>query len=83
MKTLEELYYASDERSSGYDAARQAKVKEIAEYLEGVTNLSNTEEWAEMFMSNAESNGRIFQNEVSFEISGLQTKTGNPLPVTI
>ncbi len=83
--TLEYLW-RGDENGPlvGYDAARAAKINEIAEYLNDliVPGLSCVA-FAHAAMNEAESTGRIFGNTISAEISARHTISRNPLPFTI
>lgn len=84
--TLEDLY-----RNPGdfgphpdYDAARKAKVYEIAAYLEGrIHPMCSAASIASRIMDKAEEMGTIYGDTVSGEVPRSWTCDGNPLPVSI
>ena len=84
-RTLESLYRdaGNDATTNAYDAARDVKVTDIAEYL-AAQGFDDPVYWAEHAMSSAEEMGRIVGNEVTFEIAARNTPSGrHPLHVTI
>lgn len=87
MPTLQELCAAagdSDEAGRAYDAARAAKVSEIAAYIADLMrDPHHADAIAETIMANAEEMGRIDGDAVNGELAGRYTKTGNPLPFSI
>lgn len=83
--SLETLWNSIDgEIPAEYDAARAAKVAEIALYLEGQVKPDlDLNRLAEAAMSSAEEMGRIRGDEISAEIAARYTISGHPLPFTV
>lgn len=81
--TLQSLYMA-DPGSREYDTARAAKVAEIAEYIAThVADGVNVTVAAESLMADAEEAGHIDGDDVSGELAGRYTASGNPLTFTL
>lgn len=88
-KTLESLYTAladdnSDAANKAYDAARRAKVAEIAETIRrDLKSPGAAESIAEQLMGSAESFGRISGDTISAEVPSRYTTSGNPIPLLV
>lgn len=83
--TLEQIYMTAPE-SEAYAKARFAKAVQLTSYLAVHLDSSNYEFYQSLAfeaIDRAEEMGRIHGDEISGEIAGRYTPTGNPLPFTI